>query len=80
MYCVCHQIGTTGHAVYPTINEAIQEWSEHTRRTIRYIHKGMNPLTEMYSAMCAEVPLKSDIATNMNTSWMEELRNCDRVY
>lgn len=50
-------IGTQGHCVYPAINEALQEWSARKLQTIQYVFKGENCLTEMYSAISAEVPV-----------------------
>lgn len=41
-------IGTPGHAVYPPLNEALQEWAGTKLNTINYIMKGSNCLTEMY--------------------------------
>jgi hypothetical protein len=46
---------------------------------VRYINKGMNCATEMYSVMAAEVPLESDPSTCFNQSLFQELRTADKV-
>lgn len=72
-------IGSPGHAVVPGINSALQEWAEHTLNTVTYIMKGMNCLTEMYSALCAEVPIKTDPATCLDKKLIARLDEADRV-
>jgi nicotinamidase/pyrazinamidase len=54
-------IGTPGNAVQSDINAALQEWAaaNHTK-TIKYIPKGINNFTEMYSVIEAEVSIASD--------------------
>jgi nicotinamidase-related amidase len=55
--------GSRGHAIQPELFEAIQRWSAKTGKDYRIILKGQNPLTEMYSAVAAEVPLgESEVA------------------
>lgn len=49
-------IGSVGHAVVENIHNAIQDWSLLNIRSIKYVMKGQNCLTEMYSAVEAEVP------------------------
>lgn len=39
----------------------------------------MNCLTEMYSAIEAEVPIKTDPSTTLNTELLDELRTARRV-
>lgn len=41
---------------------------------VRQFRKGMNPLTEQYSAVAAEVPLASDPATGWNVALIEAAR------
>ena len=43
----------------PVINTAIQDWAKNKMKTITYHSKGMNCLTEMYSALVAEVEIKN---------------------
>mmetsp|Transcript_7811 Transcript_7811/g.13163 ORF Transcript_7811/g.13163 Transcript_7811/m.13163 type:complete len:294 (+) Transcript_7811:100-981(+) len=53
-------IGSNGHNVFPALNDSLQKWSEANMKTISYSCKGMECLTEMYSAISAEVPLPDD--------------------
>ena len=55
----CDKIGSVGHAVVPILHDALQNWSGQTGKTISYIHKGMDCLTEMYSAVKPEVDFPS---------------------
>ena len=61
-------LGTVGHDIVDDVALAISAWKEEevvgTSRTVEYIQKGMNPYTEMYSAICAEVPV--DASTSFN--------------
>lgn len=61
-------IGTPGHAVSPLLNPALQNWAGHHLRTIDYVLKGQNCLTEMYSALKADVVIGSDPSTALNTA------------
>jgi nicotinamidase/pyrazinamidase len=64
-------IGTNGHAMVDNIQQALQEWSCATGRSVEWIYKGQNLLTEMYSAMQADVPVTHD--TNWNTTLLDSL-------
>ncbi|KAL7577065.1 hypothetical protein ACA910_006805 [Epithemia clementina (nom. ined.)] len=57
-------LGSEGHALVPCIQEALHQWSEETGRTVEFVCKGQNILTEMYSAFQAEVPISSDTTLN----------------
>lgn len=52
-------IGSPGHNVRPSILAAINEWAESRMKEVTFVWKGTNCLTEMYSAMRAEVPVES---------------------
>lgn len=41
--------------------------------------KGMNNLTEMYSAMKAEVVVEDDVRTMFNVALMEKFKACNKV-
>ena len=73
-------IGTKGHAVAPVLNSALQEWVAQKMTAVEYIHKGMNCLTEMYSAIAAEVPIPEDPSTNLNRRLLERLHNADNLF
>lgn len=67
--------GTAGATVVPAVADAILEWSMTTFRHPNPVIKGMNPFTEHYSAVRAEVPDPKDLSTNLNQrlvkSWEE---------
>ncbi|MEC8382370.1 MAG: hypothetical protein VXZ96_18705 [Myxococcota bacterium] len=72
-------IGTPGHAVVPVVNDALQDWVAQKMKSVTYVYKGMNCLTEMYSALQAEVPLSDDPTTQLNLSLIESLHSADKV-
>lgn len=57
-------IGSSGHGLVDVISEALHGWSEQTGRSVEWILKGQNLLTEMYSALEADVPVSADTAFN----------------
>ncbi len=72
-------IGSEGHAVFPLIQEALQQWSSRPAR-IDYIYKGQNPLTEHFSAVEAEVPDTKDPRTQVNKDLIDQLNESDEVW
>lgn len=66
-------VGSPGHCVVAPIHTAANEWSFKKGKNIEYIRKGENNLTEMYSALAAEVPLDSDPSTQMNKGLRDSL-------
>jgi len=66
-------IGSRGHAVTAPILKAANNWSVMHSKNIQYVHKGQNNLTEMYSALSAEVPLDDDPATQYNSALQQSL-------
>lgn len=71
-------LGSEGHAVYPELFAALQEW-EQRFAIVNYIPKGSNIYTEHYSAIQAEVPDPNDLGTQPNLPLIETLRQADRV-
>lgn len=51
-HCV---VGTWGHAIPPILSSALDKWAFNRQRNVTHIMKGMNPLTEQYSAVKPEV-------------------------
>ena len=47
--------------------------------TVEYIIKGTNTHTEMYSAICSEVPNPNDPSTELDLGMIERLKSADRV-
>jgi len=66
-------IGSPGHAVTPPIHKACNDWSVKHNKDIQFVYKGQNNLTEMYSALSAEVPLENDPGTQYNSELQESL-------
>lgn len=72
-------IGTWGHNVHSTLNQALQEWSNKEYATVDYVTKGSNPWTEHYGALMAEVPDPNDPGTGLNTNFLQMLAEADIV-
>lgn len=64
-------IGTDGHAMVENIREALNDWSDATGGSIEFVWKGQNLLTEMYSALEADVPVSKE--TSFNQALQESL-------
>lgn len=72
-------LGTPGHAIQPDLMTALNRWSASTNHQVNFVLKGMNPLTEHYSAIRAEVPDPHDQATATNMALVERLMQADRL-
>lgn len=69
------EIGSWGHGVHASVLTACRQWQELQHRAVRNVFKGMNPWTEHYSAIHAEVPDPQDLETGLNTSLLAQLRS-----
>lgn len=72
-------IGTWGHNVHSTLNDALQRWSDKEFALVDYVTKGSNPYTEHYGALMAEVPDPEDPGTALNTAVLEMLAQADII-
>jgi nicotinamidase-related amidase len=63
VHCV---LGTWGHNIHERIAAQIAAWEQRSQRPADRVLKGLNPLTEQYSAIQAEVPVESDSSTHAN--------------
>ena len=72
-------IGSAGHAIYPSIQEALHHWSSRPAR-VDYIYKGQNAFTEHFSAIEAEVPDPHDPETQANRTLLNRLSQSDEVW
>ena len=63
VHCV---IGTWGHNIHEAVANELAEWEVHAQRGALKVLKGLNPLTEQYSAVRAEVPRADDPLTHTN--------------
>lgn len=73
------QIGSWGHGIHAGLREALNDWEETRVRALRHVFKGMNPWTEHYSALLAEVPDPADPLTQLNTQLLGWLDEADRI-
>ena len=70
-------IGSPGHGMVDVVMDALNEWSDQTGRSIEWVMKGQNLLTEMYSALAADVPVSKQTA--MNELLQKSLQKSDRL-
>lgn len=68
------EIGSWGHGVHADILAACRRWQQTRQRAVHHVFKGMNPWTEHYSAIRAEVPDPQDAETGLNTALLQRLR------
>nr|WP_320133466.1 hypothetical protein [uncultured Holophaga sp.] len=73
------QAGTWGQAVHADLQGACNTWEQRTGRNRAWVTKGMNPWTEHFSAVRAEVPDPADPSTLLNQALLGALRAADRV-
>jgi nicotinamidase-related amidase len=73
------EIGSWGHNVQDAVRSAYNRWEEATLRPVRKVLKGMNPWTENYSALQAEVPDPQDPDTRLNESLIAALDAGDQI-
>ena len=72
-------IGSPGHNVRPVILAAVHEWAESHLREVVFVWKGQSCVTEMYSALRAEVPVPSDERTLLNEGLLRVLGESSHV-
>ncbi|HKE94256.1 MAG TPA: isochorismatase family protein [Povalibacter sp.] len=65
VHCV---LGTWGHNIHTAVAEHLANWEAHRQRGSLKVLKGLNPLTEQYSAVRAEVPREDDEQTRTNAT------------
>jgi nicotinamidase-related amidase len=73
------EIGSIGHGVHADVLSACRQWQSQRQHAVRHVFKGMNPLTEHYSAICAEVPDAQDPETQLNTALLQQLAQADTL-
>jgi nicotinamidase-related amidase len=71
VHCV---IGTWGHNIHEAVAAELAAWEQATQRTALRVLKGLNPMTEQYSAVQAEVPDARDAQTLPNRALIERAR------
>ena len=68
------EIGSWGHGVHASVLVACRRWQDLQHRAVHHVFKGMNPWTEHYSAIRAEVSDAQDPETGLNTTLLAQLR------
>jgi nicotinamidase-related amidase len=72
-------LGSPGHAIAAPVRDALTAWERTHRQPIDFVLKGMNPWTEHYSALRADVPDPDDTTTALNTRLIDALRGADTI-
>lgn len=73
------EVGTWGHNLHAAVQAACAAWEERCARTVEHVFKGLNPWTEHYSAVQAEVPLPEDEGTQLNRALLDRLGRAGRI-
>lgn len=71
---------TWGWNVYAPLEEALKEWEALSGKNVLYVKKGLNPLTEHYSAIKAEVEISEDEHTLENQFLVNKLGESDKIF
>jgi nicotinamidase-related amidase len=74
------EIGSWGHNVHADVRAACNRWEDAASGIVDKVLKGLNPWTEHYSAVMAEVPDADDSHTLLNQGFIDLLRQADRIY
>lgn len=72
-------MGSWGHNLHPAVAAAAHAWAERCLRQLRFVPKGMNPWTEHYSALQAEVPDPDDPETQLNRGLLRSLDQAELI-
>ena len=72
-------IGSWGGQVEARLFDALRRWEDQSAKSVDFILKGMNPLTEHYSAFRADVPRPDDPATLLNLELIEKLLVAEQI-
>ncbi|MDQ7990223.1 MAG: cysteine hydrolase [Candidatus Dactylopiibacterium sp.] len=73
------ELGSWGHGVHGAVFAACQRWEALRLRATQHVLKGLNPWTEHYSAVMAEVPDPADPATARNEALLDFVAGAARV-
>lgn len=76
VHCV---LGTWGHNVHEAVGAQLARWEQDHQRPVFRVSKGLNPMTEQYSAVQAEVPIDDDPLTQANFALVGRAGAADRL-
>ena len=71
-------VGTEGHNVWPELQKTILNWAHKFNRNPVWVWKGLNPKTEHYSALKAEIELE-DEDTRLNKNLINKLHQYSEI-
>lgn len=71
------EIGSWGHGIHASVAAACGAWQIQHQQAVAPVFKGMNPLTENYSALQAEVPDPTDPDTQLHTRLLAALDSAE---
>lgn len=72
-------IGSWGHNIHAAVKHELDAWARRHLKPVEIVIKGLNPNTEHYSAVKAEVPDPSDPDTGVNQKLVRAIAASDRV-
>lgn len=73
------EVGSWGHGVHAALRAACDDWELRRYRATWHVFKGLNPWTEHYSALQAEVPDADDAHTGLNRELLRRLEGFERI-
>ena len=71
------EVGSWGHGIHAEVLAACGHWQRQRQRAVHHVFKGLNPWTEHYSALQAEVPDPADAATQLDTALLARLQQAE---
>lgn len=72
-------IGSHGWQVYTPVFNALREYEQEEWATINWLVKGDDPYTEWYSAVMADVEIKTNTKTMLNTGFIDTFKSADLI-
>jgi nicotinamidase-related amidase len=73
------ELGSWGHNVHSAVRQAYNQWEEAHGVNVEKVLKGLNPWTEHYSAIHAEVPDPASPDTLTNDAFLARLDRADEI-
>ena len=72
-------VGAWGHNIHAAVKHELDAWAREHLKPVDVVIKGLNPNTEHYSAVKAEVPDPSDPETGVNQKFVRAIAASARV-
>lgn len=72
-------VGSWGHNIVDDLRVALARWERDYCSTTEFVAKGINPFTEHYGALMAEVPDAEDPSTQLNSGLVAKLQQADVI-